>query len=149
MPVKQITPPQVNSLLDAQERTVYLDVRSIDEFDRGHVPGALNIPLLHLAPGTRQMVPNADFLPVVEAVLAKDARVICGCAAGGRSSQAAQILLQAGYTDVQNMEGGFSGARDPMGHLIAKGWTDHELPVSNDSNDSTSYEALARRRARR
>ena len=43
--VKRVTPPEASTLLG--EGWVYLDVRSIPEFDDGHPPGAANVPLLH------------------------------------------------------------------------------------------------------
>lgn len=144
MPVKQISPTEAKALLDSGQNYVYLDVRSILEFDEGHVPGALNIPLLHFDPAARQMTPNAEFMKVVEANLPKDARVICGCASGQRSDRAAAQMLQAGYQDVANMAGGFKGARDPVGRVIAAGWIDHGLPVSKEAAEGTTYESLAR-----
>lgn len=146
MPVKQILPPEAKALLDSGQHYVYLDVRSTMEFDQGHVPGALNIPLLHLDVNRHQMVPNPDFMAVVEAVLPKDARIICACASGQRSQRAADLMQQAGYQEVANMAGGFSGARDPMGRVLVQGWLDHGLPVSREADEGTSYDSLARRR---
>ena len=59
----------------------------------------------------------------------KDKKIICGCQMGGRSQHAAEILVQAGYSDVSNMVGGFGGAMDPMGRLVAPGWLQSDLPV--------------------
>ena len=148
MPVKQISPVDTKKLLDSTDGAVYLDVRSTVEFDQGHVPDALNIPILDVDPASHQMVPNPDFLSVVEAVLPKDRHIICGCATGGRSNRAAEIMSRAGYEGVQNMVGGFSGARDPMGRLVAEGWCDLDLPVSTESNETTSYASLGRRQSR-
>jgi rhodanese-related sulfurtransferase len=145
MPVKQILPPEARSLLDSGQNYIYLDVRSTREFDQGHVPGAMNIPLLQYDIDRRQMIPNADFMPVVEAVVPRDARVICGCASGQRSDRAAGLMQQAGYASVVNMEGGFTGVRDPMGRILVQGWKDHGLPVSLDTGGEQSYAALARR----
>jgi len=142
MAVKQVLPPEVKSLLDAGH--LYLDVRSTHEFEQGHVPGALNIPLLHFDPVRGQMSPNPDFLRVVEAAVPKDSHVVCGCASGQRSLRAAEILQQAGYPDVVNMAGGFTGARDPMGRVVVQGWLDHGLPASRESDERTAYESLLR-----
>jgi rhodanese-related sulfurtransferase len=145
LPVKQISPTEAKALLDSGQDYIYLDVRSTPEFEEGHVPGAFNIPLLHFDPAARQMTPNADFLKVVEANIPKDAHVICGCASGQRSDRAAAQLAQAGYRDVVNMAGGFKGARDPVGRVVAAGWIDHGLPVSKEAAEETTYAALARR----
>src|SRR5258707_15002042 len=83
----------------------YLDVRSIPEFEQGHPVGALNVPLLHFQNG--RMTPNPDFQRVVEANLAKDAKIVVGCKAGGRSLQAATLMEASGYTSVVDMRGGY------------------------------------------
>jgi rhodanese-related sulfurtransferase len=144
--VKQISPSEAKVLLDSGQDYIYLDVRSMQEFDEGHVPGALNIPLLHFDTAARQMMPNADFMKVVEANLPRNARIICGCASGQRSDRAAALMLQSGYEDVVNMAGGFKGARDPIGRVVAAGWIDHGLPETREAPDGTSYESLARGR---
>jgi len=145
MAVKQISPNEAKVLLDSDQKYVYLDVRSTMEFERGHVPGAMNIPLMHFDVSRREMVPNPDFERVVEAALTKEARIICGCASGQRSHRAAELMQNAGYKDVVNMAGGFTGARDPMGRVMAPGWQDFSLPVSIESGEGTSYESLLRK----
>jgi rhodanese-related sulfurtransferase len=42
--IKRITPEQTKELLDSNTGYIYLDVRTVPEFDAGHVPGAKNIP---------------------------------------------------------------------------------------------------------
>lgn len=147
MPVKQILPPEAKALLDSDPKGVYLDVRSTMEFEQGHAPGALNIPLLHFDPVRRQMTPNPDFMAVVEVALPREVPIVCGCASGQRSLRAAEMMQQAGYTGVVNMAGGFTGARDPMGRVLVQGWTDHGLPVSREAGEGTSWESLSRRRS--
>jgi rhodanese-related sulfurtransferase len=75
------------------------------------------------------MTPNPDFLKTVGAAYPKDKKIICGCQMGGRSQHAAELLVQEGYSDVANMVGGFGGAKDPMGRLVAPGWLQSDLPV--------------------
>jgi rhodanese-related sulfurtransferase len=106
--VKRVTPIEADALL--KDGWAYLDVRSIPEFEGGHPTGAVNIPLLHMAGG--RMAPNQAFQSVVEANFAKDAKIVVGCKAGGRSLQAAALLEAAGYTNVVDMRGGFHGERD-------------------------------------
>ena len=62
MTIKQITVQQAQQ--QQASGATYLDVRSIPEFQQGHPPGAVNIPLLHLDPQTGQMRPNPEFLTV-------------------------------------------------------------------------------------
>ena len=63
---------------------------------------------------------------------------------GGRSSQAAQILASAGYTNVCNVLGGFGGARDRFtGRLVNEGWVDAGLPVDTEPTPGGSYGDLS------
>ncbi len=95
----------------------------------GRVPKSINIPVVWPDPATRQMKPNPDFVKAVSSHFAKDKRIIVGCQAGGRSQFAADLLVQEGFQDVSNMQGGFGGARDPMGRVIGQGWSQLGFPV--------------------
>jgi rhodanese-related sulfurtransferase len=129
MSVKQINPLQTNDVLQQNKNAVYIDVRTQPEFANGHVPGSVNIPVMVPDPATRRMTPNPGFLETVQSQYAKDKTIILGCGMGGRSQYAAEILDQAGFTDVSNMQGGFGGAKDPMGRLVVAGWLQSDLPV--------------------
>lgn len=52
MPVQKVSSSQAVALCAAD--AVYLDVRSVPEYEAGHAPGAYNIPLLHAGPGGMQ-----------------------------------------------------------------------------------------------
>lgn len=140
--MKDVSPQEAHDLMESDPDYIYLDVRSIPEFDAGHPPKAINIPLLHFAPGAG-MTPNPDFVAVVEANVAKDAKLLVGCKSGGRSAQACQILGQMGYSDATNVRGGFVGAADNMGRVVEPGWSMLNLPVSTDLDEDSSYESLA------
>lgn len=142
MTIPQIPPPEAHRLMG--EGHTYLDVRSVTEFDQGHPEGALNIPLLHADPA-RGMVPNHDFMTICQANLPPDSKLVVGCAVGHRSQMACELLAAQGYTILANIEGGFTGARNPMGQVMAKGWTDHGLPTTAEVPEGTSYAALAAR----
>jgi rhodanese-related sulfurtransferase len=138
---KRILPKEAAALVE--QGWTYLDVRSIPEFEQGHPTGALNVPLLHFQNG--RMAPNPDFQRVVEANLAKDAKIVVGCKAGGRSLQAATLMESAGYTNVVDMRGGYHGERDNFGRATVAGWADEGLPVATDSAPDKTYEALAKK----
>ncbi|MGE0822817.1 MAG: rhodanese-like domain-containing protein [Candidatus Binatia bacterium] len=141
MAVKQLTPQEARDLMQRDAKMIYLDVRTVPEFTAGHPQGGINIPgFFFQQPG--QPSPNPDFLTVVEAILPKDAAIIVGCQAGGRSQRAAEMLDKAGYTNVANMMGGFGGGQNHAGQLIT-GWRDAGLPVSTDNGDGVSYASLA------
>ncbi|MGB5265778.1 MAG: rhodanese-like domain-containing protein, partial [Polyangiales bacterium] len=75
MTVKRVSPLEAAALLE-DEGYVYLDVRSIPEFDQGHAVGAYNIPVLPATPSG--MRPNGDFMSVVAAVFPKDSKLVLG-----------------------------------------------------------------------
>ena len=140
MAVKQLTPQQAHDLMQKDAKVVYLDVRTVPEFSAGHPQRGINIPAFFFQqPG--QPTPNADFVKVVEANVAKDVTIVVGCQAGGRSQRAADMLDKAGYTNVSNVMGGFGGGQDQTGKPIA-GWRDSGLPVSTDNGDGASYSSL-------
>jgi len=129
--------------LQSDHGHTYVDVRSIPEFEKGHPEGAHNVPLLNLDPQTGQMRPNAEFLSVMQANYPQDAKLLIGCQMGGRSAQAGQILLTAGYQDVSNVLGGFGGARDrATGQVVSQGWVDAGLPVAQEAPPEHRYETL-------
>ena len=85
---------------------------------------------------------DPDFVKVVATHFAKDRRIIVGCQAGGRSKFAAELLATDGFQDVSNMQGGFGGARDSMGRLIAPGWSQMGFPVETEVPPDSSYASL-------
>jgi rhodanese-related sulfurtransferase len=133
-----------------QEGYTYVDVRSIPEFQQGHPEGAVNVPLLHRDERNGQMMPNREFLDVMRANFPSDAKLLIGCQAGGRSAQAAEALVYAGFNDVANVMGGFGGARDPMtGGVRAEGWTQAALPVEQGAADGRDYDDMRSKLAER
>ena len=77
---------------NATPGAVLLDVRTPQEYAQGHIPGSKNIPLqtLHDAEG---------------AIQDKGTPLYVYCQSGARSSQAASLLRQMGYTNVTNIGG--------------------------------------------
>jgi len=76
---------------DLADDAVLLDVREQDEWDAGHAPNAVHIPLAEV-PSRLDELPDTEPLPVV-------------CRSGGRSGRAVQWLSAQGY-DVVNVSGG-------------------------------------------
>jgi rhodanese-related sulfurtransferase len=140
MTIRRISPVEAKALLDAQGY-VYLDVRSVPEFDAGHPAGAYNIPLAHAGPGGMQ--PNPDFLAVVQASFPKDAKIVLGCKSGGRSLRAAELLQAAGYTHVVDQRAGWSGAPDAFGRVSEPGWHAAGLPAATTAAPGRDYASLA------
>ena len=87
----QISIETVHQVKD-QDDVFVIDVREQDEYDQWHIPGVTLIPM-----STFQ--DNMDQLPT-------DKEIIVTCNSGNRSGQVTDFLLQNGYTNVHNMEGG-------------------------------------------
>ena len=75
-----------------QEGVIVLDVREQWEYDEGHIPGVVLIPMGEVA----------NWL----AEIPTDKEVIVTCRSGNRSGQITDFLRQQGYDNVHNMEGG-------------------------------------------
>ena len=73
---------------------VVVDVRDKDEWDEGHIPGAM-----HMSRGTIE-------LDIEEKVPDPNAMIICHCGGGGRSALTAEALQKMGYKNVRSMAGG-------------------------------------------
>jgi rhodanese-related sulfurtransferase len=144
MPVRNTTPPEAQRILAADPSAVYLDVRTEGEFEAGHPAGARNVPVLLLDPATRQPRPNRDFVAVVQRHFPRGTKLLVGCQSGGRSLRACELLADAGYTDLTNVEGGFGGAHDAGGRVVVQGWRDAGLPVERGVTPGASYADLAK-----
>lgn len=89
--MKNISASEVQQKLESGERLNIIDVREVDEYQSGHIPGSQNVPLSLLEFRVNE--------------LSKDTPYIIVCLAGGRSAQATMFLASRGY-DVTNMTGG-------------------------------------------
>jgi rhodanese-related sulfurtransferase len=140
MTIKSVTPEEAQALV--QQGAIYVDVRSEVEFEQGHPPGALNLPIAHLGPGG--MTPNPEFLVVFERAFRKGEKLVLGCKAGGRSARAAELLVHAGFLDVSDMAAGWEGSRDAFGRPLP-GWSRRNLPVETGEPSGQRYEDVKQR----
>lgn len=146
MGIAEISPEEAKRRLD-EGGHIYLDVRTVAEFQAGRAPGALNIPVAVMNPAVGRMELNPDFVRVVAANLPSDARLIVGCKSGQRSAAAIEILQQHGYRNLTNLAGGFGGIVDASGQVLQEGWSTMGFPVERGAGDDVSYEALRARAA--
>lgn len=111
MPIPDSPGPVTVHALDPEQPVpsgfVVLDVREQNEWDAGHVPGALHIPM-------GEVPARVDDLP--------DEEILVVCRSGGRSARAASWLNHAGYN-----------AYDLQGGLGA--WEKAGLPLESDDGD--------------
>jgi rhodanese-related sulfurtransferase len=144
MEIKRIAPEEAKELLDSNSGYVYLDVRTVPEFDAGHVPGAKNIPVVEPDASGRMQL-NPRFVEIVEKNCGKEPKCITGCQKGGRSIKAAELLLRAGFPHVLDMRGGFGGETDELGRITFPGWSLRGLPTTRESPPEDRYENLAKK----
>lgn len=143
MTVKRVSPVEADQLV-RESGYVYVDVRSIPEFEASHPAGAYNIPIMHKTAGGMQ--PNTEFVDVVAAVFPKHAKLVLGCRSGNRSLRAAEILTRAGYEEVVDQRAGTAGARDAFGQLQEAGWEAAGLEIGTEAHPDRAYEALRARK---
>jgi rhodanese-related sulfurtransferase len=137
---RRVTPEEAKDLID-KEGWVYVDVRSIGEFNAGHATGAYNVPLNHI--GKSGVTPNEKFLAAMDKVFPKDAKLIVACQAGGRSARAAAQLENAGFTNVADLGAGFEGKVDAATRTVSEpGWRRKNLPVSQDSEPEKTWAGI-------
>lgn len=95
--VYDISPDSVFVLVQTlpPDSLVLLDVRTLEEYSKGHIPGAVNIDYY-----------SRDFEDRVSE-LEKQKFYIVYCRSGRRSRAAGEIMVKLGFPNVYNMEGGF------------------------------------------
>jgi molybdopterin/thiamine biosynthesis adenylyltransferase/rhodanese-related sulfurtransferase len=90
--IREISPPEAQRRHEAG--ATLIDVREQVEWDAGHIPGAVFIPLGQLEQGIAATVPD------------KDTEIILQCRSGARSGRGTAQLQALGYTNVVNLAGG-------------------------------------------
>lgn len=138
---KLISPKEANDKLG--QGVAYVDVRTVEEFEEGHPPGALNVPLMFA--GSRGMEQNVDFLATMASLFAKETPIVVGCKAGGRSRRAAQELADAGFACVFDQGAGWDGVRDPFGRVLEPGWVRQGLPTEAGQPTGRAWRDLKKR----
>lgn len=94
----KLSPKEVQARLkEGRESVCFIDVRSLDEFQSGHVPGARCLPL--------------DRLESSLSDIPKDRLILLGCQSGRRSEAAFEKLRSMGYQNLAELAGGFSAWR--------------------------------------
>ena len=88
-----ITAQEAKEIMDTQTGYVILDTRTQEEYDEGHIPGAV-------------VISHDEILQKAESVLTdKDQLILVYCRSGRRSKLAAEDLVKLGYTNVKEFGG--------------------------------------------
>lgn len=138
---RRVSPREARRLVE-EAGYAYVDVRTELELRAGHPAGAYHVPFEVQGPDGR-LVPNPAFVAVMAARFPRDARLVLGCRAGGRSLRAVRRLAAAGFTDLVDQRAGFEGTRDPFGGRDEAGWAAEGLPVAQEPLPGRGYDALS------
>ena len=92
---KEINYKTVQEMLK-KENTVLIDVRSHQEYEEGHLIGAVLLPLYNIENEILNLVPN------------KNTTIIVYCTSGIRSKEAGELLEMLGYENVYSLKGGLN-----------------------------------------
>lgn len=88
-----ITPETAKQIMDTSKDYVILDVRTQEEFDQAHIPGAI-------------LIPNDQISAEAERILMdKNQLILVYCRSGRRSKLAAEELVKLGYTNIKEFGG--------------------------------------------
>ncbi|MDA3845168.1 MAG: rhodanese-like domain-containing protein [Vallitaleaceae bacterium] len=90
---QSISPEEANSKLAEGTEVLLIDVREQSEYDSGHIPGSILLPVGTIEQEVEAMIPSYD------------TPLIVYCRSGNRSRTAADILLELGYTEVYDLGG--------------------------------------------
>ena len=88
-----ITAEEAKRIMDSEEGYIILDVREQDEYDAGHISGAILIPYTQIEAKANEMLPDKDQL------------ILVYCRSGRRSKIAAEALAELGYTNIKEFGG--------------------------------------------
>ena len=88
-----ITAQEAKKIMDTEEGYIILDTRSQEEYDEGHIPGAIVIPHDEITDRAEEELPDKDQLLLVY------------CRSGRRSKLAAEALVELGYTNIKEFGG--------------------------------------------
>ena len=101
---KQITQVEAMQMMEDEPDCVIVDVRRPDEFNEGHIPGAINIPNEEITDSMPPALPD------------KNQMILIYCRSGNRSKEAAQKLADMGYTNVYE----FGGINTWEGEIVSE-----------------------------
>ena len=90
---EQITAEDAKKIMDSNDDIIILDVREQDEFDAGHIPGAVLLPYTKIDEKAEGLFPD------------KDKQMLVYCRSGRRSKIAAEALVALGYTNIKEFGG--------------------------------------------
>ena len=88
-----INAEEAKKIMDTESGYVILDVRTQEEYDEAHIPGAIVIPNTEIEARAESELPD------------KDQMILVYCRSGRRSKIAAEALVELGYTNIYEFGG--------------------------------------------
>ena len=88
-----ITAEEAKQIMDSEEGYIILDVRTQEEYDQGHIPGAVQISHEEIAEKAEEVLTDKDQL------------ILVYCRSGRRSKLAEEALVELGYTNIKEFGG--------------------------------------------
>ena len=88
-----ITAEEAKQIMESCEGYIILDARTKEEYDQGHIPGAIVISHEEIAEKAEEVLPDKDQL------------ILVYCRSGRRSKIAAEALAELGYTNIREFGG--------------------------------------------
>ena len=88
-----ITAEEAKQIMDTEEGYIILDVRTQEEYDQGHIPGAIVISHEEITEKAEEMLTDKNQL------------ILVYCRSGRRSKIAAEALVELGYTNIKEFGG--------------------------------------------
>ncbi len=98
----QISQDDAKMMMEKDDGHIIVDVRRQDEYDSGHIPGAVLIPNESIGTECPKELPDLDQI------------ILIYCRSGNRSKQAAKKLAEIGYTNIYE----FGGIIDWTGEIV-------------------------------
>ena len=89
----QISGAEAKALMNSESGYIIIDARAQEEYDEGHITGAILIPYGEIADRAKKELPDKDQL------------ILVYCRSGRRSKIAAEELVKLGYTNVKEFGG--------------------------------------------
>ena len=100
--IRYVSMDEITKIMEENKNYIILDVRTIEEFNQGHIPDAICIP--------NETIDNS----VIDKLPDKNQLILIYCRSGNRSKQATEKLKNLGYTNLIE----FGGIIDWKGEII-------------------------------
>ena len=121
---QQITQEEAARIMEEEQGYILLDVRTEEEYDEGHIPGAVNLPNEDIGTDEPELLPD------------KEQVILVYCRSGRRSKEAAGKLAALGYTRVLE----FGGIMTWTGEIVSTEEEEYDDPfLASDYSDPEEF----------